>query len=292
MSNYDKTEGYYPPWLTDEECGESYKQALVKAYNDFYEERNPQIKKKKLDSMNVLLMVVSDVIAYRYLVKHYSNLFYKLNITFEEYIDYKVQRMYVTIRDKKEKIEDILSYMYMSFMLSSSRLIYDYAEKIGRCKLVKEETPYFQIQRQKFFFIEKNNSKEHIVYNVDNLELDEDSVNIRSNMDRYSLSEYNRQLNRDNDSENSGIGLIKKYINNFDFKSQKAKNILLHIFDNWVSEYEDDFNDAKRKLDIKEESDFTFIDYINYLYQTNKLNIEYIDYIEIIKVLGNILKGE
>ena len=36
------------------------------------------------------------------------------------------------------KIEDILSYVYMSCMLSSPRLIYDYGEKVGRCKSVKE----------------------------------------------------------------------------------------------------------------------------------------------------------
>ena len=168
-SNGETKEGYYPIWLTDTECGNEYKRKLIKTYDEYFNEQDKKLREKKLNEFRVNLTVVADVVAYRYLVKHYSNLFYKLNITIEEYIEYKVERMYVTVRDKKERINDIMSYVYMSFMLSSPRLIYDYGEFVGKCKTVKENQPYFKIQRLKYYFIERETAAEHIIFSVDNL---------------------------------------------------------------------------------------------------------------------------
>lgn len=100
---------YYPQWLTDQECGESYKRQLVTIYNDYFKEQDKKLKQEKLDQVKVYLTIVCDVVAYRYLVKHYSNLFYRLHLTVEEYMEYKVDRMFTTIKDKKDKIDDILS---------------------------------------------------------------------------------------------------------------------------------------------------------------------------------------
>lgn len=241
--------------------------------------------------MNVYLIVVSDVIAYRYLVKHYYNLFKKLDITFEEYMDYKVERMYNTLRDKKEKVDDILSYIYMSFMLSSPRLIYDYAEQIGKCKLVKELLPYFKVQRQKFFLEYKDNTREHYIYNVDNIDLDKDSEAIRSNIEKYSLSEYNKKdsaLNTDSYS----LEVIKSYISDYFYDNDNITNILFNIFDNWENKTESDYMYIKQTYFTNK--DFSFIDYIRYLYENNKLNITYTDYTNILKMFNDLfkIKGE
>lgn len=286
--NSSSSYNYYPPWLTDAECGNEYKQKLIVAYYDFYQEQNKQIKKQKLDDLRIYLTIVSDVVAYRYLVKYYSNLFHKLNITVEEYLDYKVERMYVTLRDKKEKIEDIMSYVYMSFMLSSPRLIYDYGEKIGRCKLTREILPYFQVQRLKFFFIERDNMAEHIVYNVDNIDLDEDSEAIRSNMEKYSLSKYNREQSEQ--ETNFGFNSIVQYLSDYDVKFVNSKKYLLNIFNNWKSGIEDDYLTVKQNLNIKD--NFSMFDYIAYKYSNKQTNLNYDEYIEVLGILNKLLKGK
>lgn len=293
MYNYDNEDkGYYPEWLTDQKCGDMYKSCLVDAYNSFWDEKDKELKKKKLEDLKVYLMIVSDVIAYRYLVKHYHNLFHRLCITFEEYIDYKVERMYVTIRDKKEKIDDILSYIYMSFMLSSPRLIYDYAEKIGRCKTVRELLPYFQTQRNKFFFIDKSTAKEHYIYNVDNIDLDEDSEYVRSNLDRYSLMEYNKKQSIENSSDTGMFEEVIKFIEKSKFSTQNAKNVLLNLLNSWSQGVEDDFLQVKQSFKGEENKDFNLIDYIRYQYDNNLLGVTYDEYRDILSVLNNLLKNK
>ena len=185
-------------WLQDEEYGKMYKTMLVDTYENFFKEKDKKKKADLLSQIEVYLSVVCDVIAYRYLVKHYPNLFHKLCITVEEYIQYKVDRLMVTIRDKTEHIEDILSYVYMSFMLSSPRLIYDYGEKIGRCKLVREVLPYYLVARNKFFNNIKVDAVEHIIYNVDTLYIDEENENEGDNFSRSSLEKYSYYVWKNN----------------------------------------------------------------------------------------------
>lgn len=291
MSSYSQQhDGYYPPWLTDQKIGDEYKRSLVIKYEDFFKEENKQLKAEKLKEVRAYLTVVCDVIAYRYLVKYYSNLFHKLNITVEEYMDYKVERMYVTIKDKKEPISDILSYIYMSFMLSSPRLIYDYGEKIGRCKLVKDILPYFRIQRLKFFFIEKENVTEHYVYNVDNIELDSESNSelIRSNMDKSSLQRYNTEQSILNSA--SSFDVVKEFIiNNISFSFDKSKKYLLSIFDNWATEVEFDFQYIKQISELKDNS-FNLVDYIRYKYENKQTDLSYDEYLDVLHALNLVLK--
>lgn len=285
----DKTKGgYYPPWLQDQEIGDKYKQKLVEIYDEFYNTKDKQTKKDLLKDLQIYLTIVCDVIAYRYLMKHYYNLFYRLNITIEEYMEYKVERAYVTIRDKESKINDILSYIYMSFMLSSPRLIYDYAEKIGRCKLVKQDIPYFQTQRYKFFFIDRGKSIEHIIYNVDNIDLDSSSEEIHSKMDKYSLSSYNRkQIDIMSDS------LIDKLIykiQDTECESENSKKYLINLFNNWNKNEENKYEEIKQKLNIK--NNFTIFDYIRYNYESGLTDLSYTEYIEVLSILNNIVKSK
>lgn len=282
-------DGYYPLWLTDKECGDEYKAGLVKVYDEFYTATDKEVKKKKLDELRISLTVVSDIVAYRYLIKYYTNLFRKLNITIEEYLDYKVDRMYMTIRDKKERIEDIMSYVYMSFMLSSPRLIYDYAEKIGRCKLVKENMPYFMVQRLKFFFIERENVVEHLVLTVDNIDLDEESEVLRSNLEKYSLTQYNREQSIL--STDSGFEALRNYIAKLDFKYEVSKQYLLSIFDNWKASGEEDFELTKQASGVKSADDFTLFDYIRYKFENKQIDLTYEEYIDVLDVLNKLLKG-
>lgn len=285
----DRTKGgYYPPWLQDQEIGDKYKQKLVEIYDEFYNTKDKQTKKDLLKDLQVYLTIVCDVIAYRYLMKHYYNLFYRLNITIEEYMEYKVERAYVTIRDKESKINDILSYIYMSFMLSSPRLIYDYAEKIGRCKLVKQDIPYFQTQRYKFFFIDRGKSIEHIIYNVDNIDLDSSSEEIHSKMDKYSLSSYNKkQIDIMSDS------LIDKLIckiQDIECESENSKKYLINLFNNWNKNEENKYEEIKQKLNIK--NNFTIFDYIRYNYESGLTGLSYTEYIEVLSILNNIVKSK
>lgn len=281
-------DGYYPLWLTDEEVGNNYKQELYGIYDDFFTESNPKIKSEKLKTLKVYLSVVCDVIAYRYLVKHYTNLFYKLNITVEEYMDYKVDRLYYTIKDKKTRIDDILSYIYMSFMLSSPRLIYDYGEKAGKCKLIKETLPYYQTQRLKFFFIEKDNTLEHIIYNLSITDIDSADVGVRSDLDRYSFSEYVKKESLDN--YDSSFDIIRDFVyKTDDYKYVESKEYLLYIFDNWKSEVESDYNTVKQQSGIKDGS-FSLVDYIKYKFENKQLELSYDEYIDVLSILGSILK--
>ena len=289
-SNGETKEGYYPIWLTDTECGNEYKRKLIKTYDEYFNEQDKKLREKKLNEFRVNLTVVADVVAYRYLVKHYSNLFYKLNITIEEYIEYKVERMYVTIRDKKERINDIMSYVYMSFMLSSPRLIYDYGEFVGKCKTVKENQPYFKIQRLKYYFIERETAAEHIIFSVDNLDLDDDTELIRSNLDKYSLSKYTEEQR--NNSAESGYDVLREYLEKQGkFKFAKSKAYLLNLFDTWTTGTEDDFETVKQELDIKTDSEFSLLDYIRYKYENKQVDLNYEEYLDILCVLNSLLKG-
>lgn len=282
-------EGYYPEWLTNAECGNEYKRKLIDAYEDYFNEQDKIKRKQKLDKFRIYLTVVADVVAYRYLVKYYSNLFYKLSITVEEYIEYKVERMYVTVRDKKDKINDIMSYVYMSFMLSSPRLIYDYGEYIGRCKTIREIQPYYKTQRLKFYFIEKDTAVEHIVYVVDNLDLDNDTEAIRSNLEKYSLSQYVEQQQKQN--IDSGFDLLREFLDHYPFQFKKSEEYLLNIFDNWKTKIEDDFEDVKQELGIKSNNDFNLLDYIEYKYENKQIDLNYDEYVDVLNALNNILKG-
>lgn len=250
------------------------------------------LKSQKLKQLKIYLAVVCDVVAYRYLVKYYFNLFHRLNIMVEEYIDYKVERMYQTLKDKKERIEDIMSYVYMSFMLSSPRLIYDYGEKLGRCKLVKDNLPYFQVQRLKFFFIERENVTEHYIYNVDNLELDalqsSTGRNLHSNLEKYSLSKYKYKQSIVNSTSNS-YDTIREYIaNNKTIKFEKSKNYLLSIFDNWSDSVEGDYQEVKNMSEITD--NFTLFDYIRYKYENKMTDLKNEEYLEVLSILNTLLK--
>lgn len=284
--HYSKEGYYYPPWLVDQDCGDEYKRKLILTYDEFFNEENPEQKKAKLDELRVYLTVVCDIIAYRYLVKHYSNLFYRLSLTIEEYMDYKVDRMYLTIKDKKTRIEDIISYIYISFMLSSPRLIYDYAEKMGRCQQVKQEIPYFQTQRYKFFFIEREKTVEHIIFNVENTELDEESEAIRSNIDKYSLHEYEKAQSQLN--FNSGLDRLITLVESLDTDYENSRTYLLKLFRNWERVVEGEFEALKRTLKIKDE--FTIFDYIRYNYEEGKTGLNYNEYLEVLNILNNIIK--
>lgn len=286
MSQHE--DGYYPIWLTNQECGDSYKKQLYVVYDNYYKETDPEKKKNCYSELQVYITIVCDVIAYRYLVKYYTNLFHKLSITIEEYMDYKVERILSTIQSKTERIDDILSYIYMSFMLSSPRLIYDYAEKVGRCKLVKELLPYFQIQRFKFFFVDRDSNREHYIFNVDNLELNENTEAIRSNLEKYSLSDYNRKQSLD--LYDSSFDLIFDYIKTLDYKYENSLKYLLNIFSNWETDVESKYEIQKSKQTDVNKKDFSLLDYIKYDYECNK-SLSYDEYIEVLQTLNNLLKN-
>lgn len=288
MSN-EAREGYYPEWLTDTECGNEYKRKLVAVYDEYYKETDKTLKQEKLNEFRVYLTIVSDVVAYRYLVKHYMNLFHKLNMTVEEYLDYKVERMFTTIRDKKERVNDIMSYVYMSFMLSSPRLIYDCGEHLGRCKMVREVLPYFKTQRLKFYFIEKDNTAEHIVFSVDNIDLDEESELLHSNLDKYSLSVYTEQQRKE--SADTGFDVLREYISKRNFKYSQSKKYLLELFDSWKERTEDDYEWVKQTIGVKNDVDFTLFDYIRYKYENKQIDLTYEEYLDVLSVLNSILKG-
>ena len=280
---------YY--WLQDEEYAKSCKEKLVNIYEEYFITKDKEKKIQPFKQLEIYLSVVCDIIAYRYLVKHYMNLFYKLCITVEEYMEYKVKRLLSTIQDKKEHIEDILSYVYMSFMLSSPRLIYDYGEKIGRCKLIKESLPYYLVSRNKFF----NNLKddeitEHIIYNVDTLYLDDTNENeeiIHSNIDRYSYSEWKNNINAKEDGI-TDFNVLLEYISNVSCQYDKSKKYLIYIFKNWKNEIESDYQSVKIVANFKDS--YSLVDYINYKYEKKLLNLTYSEYLDVLKILNSLLK--
>lgn len=279
------------PWLQSEDYGEYCKSQLVEIYDKYFEETDEKQKQELFKDLEVYLTVVCDVIAYRYLVKHHINLFYKLRITVEEYMDYKVKRLLTTIKDKKdEKIKDILGYIYISFMLSSPRLIYDYAEKIGRCKLIKENLPYYQVARNKFFGITKENNTEHYIYNVDTIYLDEnnsDTSTIRSNIEKYSYRKWKDNVKVE--EESTDYNLLINYVIKIDWCSNNAKNYLLNILKNW-NIVETDYQDIKLKQGFGQS--YSLIDYIRYKYSKQETNLSQKDFTDVLKILNNLLKGE
>ena len=280
-------------WLEDEEYGNHCKQELVKLYEAYFNEKDEQQKDEIFKQLEVYLSIVCDVIAYRYLVKHYTNLFYKLCITVDDYMAYKVKRLLVTVKEKKDKIDDILSYTYMSFMLSSPRLIYDYAEKVGHCKLVKETQPYYKVARDKFFGnnSDKNTEAEHYIYNVDNLYLDEDNdTTVHSNLDNYSYSQWKNTIRTQYDGVGDFDCLINKLLLVSCDYSEESENFLLDLFNNWKNNVESDYHDVKLKLNAN--NDYSILDYIKYKYEHKQTNLKQSEYIEVLKILNSILKGE
>lgn len=284
----------YYSWLTDEEYSNHCKQELVRLYEEYYKTQDKKEKEEIFKQLEVYLSIVCDVIAYRYLVKHYTNLFYKLCITVEDYMEYKVKRLLVTIKEKKEHIEDILSYVYMSFMLSSPRLIYDYAEKIGHCQLVKDVQPYYQVAREKFFGNgnpNKTEETEHYIYNVDTIFIDEKDENstIRSNLDNFSYAQWKNNRRMEDDGVVSFQSLIDLVENITDDYSLNSKNYLLYLFNNWKTDIESDYNSLK--LQTKAGSSYSIIDYIKYKYENKQTNLSQKDYVDVLKILNIILKG-
>lgn len=284
----------YYSWLTDEEYANDCKQKLVQLYELYYETQDKKEKEEIFKQLEVYLSIVCDVIAYRYLVKHYTNLFYKLCITVEDYMEYKVKRLLATIKEKKEHIEDILSYTYMSFMLSSPRLIYDYAEKIGHCQLVRDVQPYYQVAREKFFGNgnpNKNEEAEHYIYNVDTIFLDEkdDNSAIRSNLDNFSYTQWkdNKRMEEDGVTDFQGlISLLNSIAENY---SLRSKDYLLNLFNNWKTDVESDYNSLK--MQTKSGSTYSIIDYIKYKYENKQTDLTQEEYIDVLKILNQILKG-
>lgn len=281
---------YY--WLTDEEYGKECKEKLIVIYDNYYVTTDKKEKEELFKQLEIYLAVVCDVIAYRYLVKHYTNLFYKLCITVEEYMEYKVKRLLVTIRDKKERIEDILSYIYMSFMLSSPRLIYDYGEKIGRCQLVKENLPYYQVARNKFFGITKEEEIEHIIYNVDTLYLDDSEGNedfVRSNIDKYSHTEWKNHIRMQEDGVSDFYSLLEN-LSEMSSETQKSKDYLYNLFNNWKTEIESDYQTVQIKAGFG--SSYSMLDYIKYKQENNETGLNQEEYLDVLKLLNKTLKGE
>lgn len=280
----------YYEWLTNEDYGEYCKRKLVELYEDFYYEQDKKFKSEKLKQIEIYLAIVCDVIAYRYLVKYYTNLFYQLCITVEEYMDYKVERLMATLREKKEHIDDILSYIYMSFMLSSPRLIYDYGEKIGHCKTIRENLPYYQVVRNKFFNNIKTETIEHIVFNVDTLYLDDtknsEETNVRSNIDKYSYVKWKDE--QENKEGNEQFESLIAFIQKQNFEYVKSKEYLLDIFKNWKTKIESDYNAIKLKL--KAGNNYSLIDYIKYKYENGEINLNYDEYLDVLAQFNNILK--
>lgn len=257
-------------WLVDEEYGKQCKDNLVIAYNSWFDEKNSNRKKQLFNVVEMYMPIVCDVIAYRYLVKHYTNLFFKLNITIEEYLAYKTERLLDTIKKKKERIDDILSYVYMSFMLSSPRLIYDYGEKIGRCKTIHHILPYYQVVRNKYFGNEVEDLVEHVIYQVDNLYLDDESQaeTVHSNIERYSLQQYEHQKSIE-DNGMLELNLALAALQKIQTDIQSSKDYLISIFKGWNDGVEDDY--FRIKLEGKFDDNYTLVDYITYCFEHDEL---------------------
>ena len=171
-------------------------------------------------------------------------------------------------------------------MLSPARLIYDYAESLGRCKSVKANLPYFQIQRFKFFFVTRDKSAEHIIFNVDNLELDENSEYIHSNMDRYSLSEYNREQVKL--EAGTQFSKLKVYVAKSNIDNKKSKDYLIDLFDNWSSDLEGEYESIKQNCNYN--SCFNLVDYIKYKYENNMTDLSYDDFVDVLSILNDLIK--
>ena len=282
----------YYDWLVDEEYGKQCKDNLVIAYNCYFDESDSVKKKQYYAMIEIYMPIVCDVIAYRYIVKNYSNLLFKLNITVEEYLAYKSKRLLDTVKQKKDKIDDILSYVYMSFMLSSPRLIYDYGEKIGRCKSIRHVLPYHQVARNRYFNNKvESNSVEHFIFNVDNLYLDDESQTeaVHSNIDKYSLQQYEYNISL----EDNGIlefENILEYLDCINTKYPKAKQYLLGLFKNWKNGVEDEFLRVKSENNFND--DYSLIDYINYCYENGELSkvLNRNEYMECLSIYNSILK--
>lgn len=274
------------PWLQDEEYADGCKKRLSLLYDDYFYCKDEIEKQEILKQLEIYLAVVCDIVAYRNLAKHYKNQFFKLGITIEEYIEYKTQRLLVTIRDKKEYISDICGYVYISFMYSCSKLIYDYAEKIGHCSLIKENLPYYQVMRNKFFGVAKKAEDEHYIYNVESLCLDDDGENqelIKSNLDNYSYSLWEKK----EQSEFAGVDqllCISNIIDNTDC-SQNAKDYLKYLFKNWDI-LESGYQKTKQKFG---DNNYSLQDYIVYLYSNGNLNLTDNEFQDVLKLFKNIL---
>lgn len=284
----------YYSWLTDENYANDCKQKLVQLYESYYNTQNKKEKEEIFKQLEIYLSVVCDVIAYRYLVKHYTNLFYKLCITIEDYMQYKVKRLLVTIKEKKEHIEDILSYIYMSFMLSSPRLIYDYAEEVGHCQLIKETQPYYQVARNKFFNqeLDSNNTTEHYIYNVESIYLDEkeDNSNIRSNLDNYSYAEWKNKKRTEDDGYTDFQAMLSKLLDISCNYSEKSEKYLLDLFTNWKTTVESDYQ--KTKIINKAGDSYSILDYIKYKQENKQTNLTSQEYLDVLRILNQLLKGE
>lgn len=178
----------------------------------------------------------------------------------------------------------------MSFMLSSPRLIYDYAEKIGRCKLIKNVVPYYQTARKNFFNIDKETEQiEHYIYNVETLYLDDESKEkdlLYSNLENYSYSNWEKeeQLKYNGIEE---FNIILNYINKSNC-SINSKNYLKNIFNNWKDKTESDY----QSVGLNFGENYNLVDYIRYCYENNKTNLSHDEYIGVLKLLNTIIKNK
>lgn len=279
-------------WLKDEQLAQLYKQELVNIYEQYYVTKDKSVRQSLYNKLEVYLSIVCDIIAYRYLVKYYSNLFHKLCITVEDYMEYKVDRLLVTLKDKKEHVDDILSYIYMSFMLSSPRLIYDYGEKIGRCQIVRKTLPYYLVARNKFFGHTKSNTIEHVMFNVDTLYLDDtDSKNteiLHSNLDRYSYRNWKDRLRTEEDGINDYNFLILD-VETIDCEYESSRRYLLNLLKNWKS-VESDYQITKNECNVG--NSYSLIDYVVYKYNMGFVNLTKDEYMDVLKILNKLISSK
>lgn len=279
-------------WLSNEEYGNQCKEKLVNLYDEFFNCKDAKTKEKLLKQIEVYLYVVCEIIAYRKLVKTYSSLFHKLHFTVEDYIDYKAKRLLLTIKNKEEYIEDILNYIYMSFMLSSPALIYDFGEKMGCCKANRKTQPYYQAVRDKFFFNESV-PIEHIVFAVDSCfsTNDTDDIKTKTKLDKYAYDKWKKDIYNYSCSTNDILIKQIAKLSNSNNCSEKSSEYLTDILLNWSTKIEDEYQDVKQKK-FAQSNNYSLIDYITYKYEEGKTNLSYSEFCDVLVILQSLKMGK
>ena len=272
-------------WLLDKDCCSSYLNSLKDCYDKYISESSTS--SDLLNDIELYTNLVVYVIGYRYLVSKYSSLFSKLNISVEEYLDYRSKKLFNRIKNKNKRIDDICSYIYRSLQLSNQLQIYEYSYSCGNCNKIKTKNKV-EIARNDFFNISiKNNQIEntYIFYEFDSCDKsidDNASEKCVLDIDKKSYIDFTSQ----NIDYGESISKLIERIKSIDCLD-KPKSILIYILTNWEDSIESDYNATQSK--ISDPIGYGLSDYITYKYKTGKLNITEEEYLDILKILKYIM---
>ena len=279
-------------WISNTKLCNDYKNKLHDIYDKYYNNTDKKLNKSLLNDLYLYINIVGYIIGYRYLVSRFKNLFSLLNIYVEDYLDYRLSKIYESVKSKNKYINDISNYIYKSLQLSNQSHIYKYASIAGTCEKEKNKTSKTKRIRNNFFNIEENDtdidySDVYTPYEIlscdkHTIENDNHWEKLILNIDQMSYLEFQSQ---DIDYDDT-LKTIYNYINGVEV-SDKAKRILIQILDNWKDFVESDYN--KVKLLLTNVINYSLVDYITYKYKNNELLIDENIYIELLKLLNYLI---